>query len=161
MGWWDQKLQIPPGQRQAYAPPSPQYQPQQGYQQPAQQQPPPAPAEDPAQYEPPTPGDPHGYHTGTAKKMWAWKGNPQGGARETEVTGNCPSCGSPRFFSRSGAGVTTRNGVVQPSPECFECGYPRQQGDYGAPSAVASAGAARQKEAPPPPGSLASLRSLS
>ena len=72
-------------------------------------------------------GDPHNYH----RRMWGWRGDAKrGGARETAITGNCPDCDSPRFFSRSGNSViNTNTGLsASPRPECFECGYPHAQG---------------------------------
>jgi hypothetical protein len=117
-----------------------------------QEQPPPMPE----MYEAPDPTDPHGHH----RNWFRWRGNPKGGARETQITGNCPQCNSVRYFSRAGAGVTTSNGVVQPRPECFDCGYPNQQGEISGAIVTVQGGArpARQDEAPPPPGSLAHLR---
>lgn len=36
---------------------------------------------------------------------------------------NCPSCGSPNYFSRTSGSVTTTSGVMPPAPICSECGY--------------------------------------
>lgn len=57
------------------------------------------------------------YHIGDAIQVWG--GNKSGGVMETKTTGNCPSCGSPHFFSR-------RNGLKRghpPAPLCDSCGY--------------------------------------
>lgn len=156
--WWGEKLRgnQPAPQRQSFG--APIVQSQQFYPQQPQPQPgPPQPAPGPESYVPPEPGDPYGYH----KTMWQWQGNPNGGAGETQKVGNCPSCGSSRFFSRQSpeTGITTANGTVYPSPECAECGYPRQQGALGVSAkAVGNAIPARQGESLSPPGSLASLR---
>ena len=124
-----------------------------GYQQQQQQQAPPPVEED---YRPPDPGDPNGH----LRNVWKWQGNPRGGAGETARTGNCPSCGSPRYFSLQTpeTGKMDREGrMVYPSPECSDCGYPKQQGALAA-STVSGQAPARQAEAPPPPGSLGALR---
>jgi hypothetical protein len=107
-------------------------------------------------YEPPEPGDPYAHR----KNIWKWRGNLQGGAKETAVLGNCPACGSARYFSRQcpETAKTTQNGTFYPAPECFECGYPRQQGTLSTSTITAGATVARQAEAQAPPGSLASLR---
>ena len=62
--------------------------------------------------------------------IWHWQGNPQGGAKDTATLGNCPHCGPSNFFSRSnGMGTLNQNTgmMVHPAPECFECGYPRNE----------------------------------
>lgn len=79
--------------------------------------------------------------------IWQWGGNPRGGAGETATTGDCPNCGSPRFFSKRQGGVTTANGVVYPNPECMDCGYPREQGQLGVASAIIAGGPSRQADA--------------
>jgi hypothetical protein len=90
--------------------------------------------------------------------IWHWQGNPRGGAGETARTGNCPGCGSPRYFSLQTpeTGKMNREGqMVYPTPECADCGYPKQQGSLAA--GVRSSGAAvvaRQAEAPAPVGSI-------
>lgn len=90
----------------------------------------------------PIDGDPNEYH----RRMWGWTGNPRGGARETQTTGNCPSCGSPRFFSRSNAMVTNTNTgmACPPKPQCFECGYPNEQGTLSASTVVPGVKGSRQ-----------------
>lgn len=51
-----------------------------------------------------------------------WRG---GEAHRKEGTQHCPECGSPRVFSRRGAGTTvaTERGIAAPAPRCFECGW--------------------------------------
>jgi hypothetical protein len=71
-----------------------------------------------------------------------WRGDPMGGAKDSAVLGNCPACGSPRYLSRSSEAKMMANGTMaNPMPECFECGYPRQQGSLGV--GVRSMGAAK------------------
>lgn len=92
---------------------------------------------------------------GDAMRMWQGKE----GAQETARTGNCPECGSTLYFSRSSGKVTTAHGVVTPAPECFECGYPRQQGTIDA--VVSTDGSAPQPSRQGkmmPVGSLESLQ---
>lgn len=146
--WWGNKLGAP-APRQDYAPQQ-QRSPQDYLAQQQQQQQ--AAPQQPQQYEPPDPGDPHGHQKG----MWNWQGNPRGGLGETISTGNCPNCNSNKYFSRRDTGgVTTSNGVVYPSPECFECGYPRIQGSLGTPAAMGSGvEAARQPGSSAPGGSF-------
>jgi hypothetical protein len=112
-------------------------------------------------------GDPYGYHT----RIWGWTGDPRFGAGETNQTGNCPSCGGARFFSRSNAegagigtgGVMNRDGQkVYPTPECFDCGYPRHQGTIGVAPGGLLPGVAPARTVPlqqtiAPDGSLATL----
>lgn len=92
--------------------------------------------------------------------IWQWQGNPRGGAKETAELGSCPNCGSPRFFSRSnGNSVTTNHGVFYPAPECYDCGYPREQGILAGSAAKSGpAQAARGADAPPPPGSMVYIK---
>jgi hypothetical protein len=91
--------------------------------------------------------------------IWQWQGKE--GAAETARIGNCPSCGSTNFFSRSsGTVINTNSGTAaSPAPECFECGYPRNQGIIaGTASTSDPAMAARQGAAPSAPlGSIARL----
>lgn len=94
--------------------------------------------------------------------IWHWQGNPQGGAKDSATLGNCPHCGSTNYFSRAagGAVVNTSTGqMVAPTPECFECGYPRQQGALGQAHIEGPAMAARQGEKPSfaPEGSIGTL----
>lgn len=72
-------------------------------------------------------------HTPAGVAMRSWQGDPLGGAKETATVGSCPQCGSPRFFSRSSEKKFSQSTgtMVSPTPECFECGYPRQQGTLG------------------------------
>jgi len=101
------------------------------------------------------PYDPSRFH----EQIWQWGGSMRGGAGETARTGNCPNCGSPRYFSRAGAWpVTTATGVVQPGPECFECGYPRIQGALSGAQPTGAVHQARQGAGVEPTGTLASLR---
>lgn len=142
--WWANKLAptAPPPQR-AYDP-SPRQPAQVNFPQPQYRQP--APPEE-QEWQPNT-QDPS--KVGEVLPIWHWKGNPRGGAAETQ---GCPACGSPRFFSRQQTGgVSTSQGVVYPRPECFECGYPNEQGTLGVPASV-TAGAiqARQGESPAGP----------
>lgn len=95
--------------------------------------------------------------------LWKWRGNPRGGARDTAQLGNCPNCHGTRYFSRvgpDGSGRVTRSDGVtmDPAPECFECGYPRNQGSLGVPAGSGGALPARQAESAPPQGSIAHLR---
>jgi hypothetical protein len=78
----------------------------------------------------------------------AYKGTRQ--LREENAhTGNCPGCGSYRYFSRRSEGKTTQNGFVEPRPQCFECGYPNEQGALGiSAKAVGSAMPSRQGASP-------------
>lgn len=149
--WWANKLgtsQTPP--RQSPFAPAPQQTvaapvwPQQPQQQP------------PAPQEEFVPNEQNPTKVSEVLPIWQWKGNPRGAAGD--VTGNCPGCGSPRFFSRRSGAITTANGVVYPAPECADCGYPRDQGEIGIPSQVLDGGKAPSAEAPAPPGTLASLR---
>jgi len=151
--WWGQRLGVAPARREA--PGTPTYVAGQPY------PPPPVGATaPPAPMGPGGPGstdvhDPSGHHA----RIWEWQGNPRGGAGETAVTGNCPNCGSPRYFSKRGSGgVSTAAGVVYPAAECFECGYPRIQGTLSGPvSAQGPAHVARQGSSPAPSGVLGSL----
>jgi hypothetical protein len=94
-------------------------------------------------YTPPDPGDPHGHQ----RNIWSWSGNPRGGQGETATTGSCPNCFSTNYFSRRSDSITTQNGVMAPSPSCFECGYPRIQGNLGMPASVES-GVQNSRQAP-------------
>lgn len=68
---------------------------------------------------------------------------------ENAKTGDCPNCGSYRYFSRASEGKTTQNGFVPPRAQCFECGYPNEQGALGiSAKAVGSALPSRQGAAP-------------
>lgn len=167
-----QHLQQPQFQPQA---PPPGYQQPQPYQNPPQYQAPVQGAPDPA-YADFVPNTVDPSKMSEVLPIWGWhgnqkydhQGNPMGGAAESQASGNCPHCGSVQYFSRhngespgSSAGVTTANGVVYPAPECFECGYPRIQGNLAAPPGqqgpvtVVGTGAARQGARPAmPPGSL-------
>jgi hypothetical protein len=49
---------------------------------------------------------------------------------EDAQTGNCPDCGSNRYFSRRSEGKTTVNGFITPRPQCFDCGG-MEQGALG------------------------------
>lgn len=94
--------------------------------------------------------------------IWHWQGDPRGGAGETATLGPCPHCGSNNYFSRSsgmGNVVNTQTGaMVPPTPECFECGYPRLQGQLGTATVTGPAHAARQGAAPAPaPGTIGTL----
>lgn len=94
--------------------------------------------------------------------IWHWQGDMRGGAGETAMLGPCPHCGSNNYFSRSsgmGNVVNTTTGqMVPPTPECFECGYPRLQGALGTAHIEGPAMAARQGAAPAPaPGTIGSL----
>lgn len=77
------------------------------------------------------PGSPHGV--GDEVPLWQWKGNRLGGAGETMLTGNCPRCGSARYFSRrSESKINVNTGVMAaPRGECMDCGYPQDQGMIG------------------------------
>ena len=126
--WWGNKLGTPTQRPQQN--PVPQQRSPQDYLAQHQQQQVQAPQQP---YTPPDPGDPYGHQKG----IWNWQGNLKGGLGETLSTGACPECGSNQYFSRAGSGgVTTPNGVVYPAPECFECGYPRLQGNLGVPVSV-------------------------
>jgi hypothetical protein len=138
MGWWDSKLgrgpaapvqspllprgvgvQAPPAQA-PYAPAQAPYA---------------APQQVPGGYIPTT--EELGYDPNVnipaGVAMRSWRGDPMGGAKETDTLGSCPQCGSPRFFSRSSEAKYSQSvgAMVSPTPECFECGYPRQQGTLG------------------------------
>jgi hypothetical protein len=81
--------------------------------------------------------------------IWHWQGKE--GAAETQRIGACPNCHSNNYFSRStGSQINTNTGqMVPPAPECFECGYPRQQGALAGSAAIEGpAAAARQGNAP-------------
>ena len=125
-----------------------------GYQQPWQQGQPPPPAPPPETYTPPDPKDPMGH----MRNVWTFQGNfKDGAAKESSAMGNCPSCGSARFFSRANGGwsVTTDHGIFYPAPECIDCGYPREQGMVaGASVTSAPAMASRSAGAAPPAGSI-------
>lgn len=167
--WWGNKLNAPaapaappvydPSYRQAPPPAPGGYQPPQPFGAPPQQQ---QQYEQPPQpYTPPDPGDPNGH----LKRVWEYRGNPRGGAGDTMTLGDCPSCGSARYMSRSNTGGVMNSNTgqtVYPSPECADCGYPNQQGALaGSASATGPAMRAMQTEAPAPVGSLASLRQQS
>lgn len=165
--WWAEKLNngrpAVPQQQPVY--PSPQHPagpiaggfPAPPGQQPPQQ--PPAPPEE----APPPPGAENSALPG----WWNWRGNRKGAAAEST---NCPSCGSPRYFTqRSGGVLNTQTGLMAyPKPECMECGYPNEQGSSGMSDAQIQQGTAviahgparlaRQDEAAPPPGSIGHLR---
>lgn len=123
-------------------------------------QPAPPPPQHPVEtYEPPDQTDPHNHH----RNIWRWQGNQRGGAGETKRTGNCPACGSARFFSRAGNTVTNTNTglVAAPRAICEDCGYPLEQMGSGAGSGAKVVGRprmARQDEAEAPTGSLGHLR---
>jgi hypothetical protein len=77
-----------------------------------------------------------------------WKGSREG----LKETATCPSCGSIRYFSRQSAqtGKVSASGqTVYPAPECFECGYPREQGSLGAVAKVVGGGNASRQGAMP------------
>lgn len=104
------------------------------------------------------PGDPNAeISAGDAMRMWQGKE----GAKETAKTGNCPECGSHRYFSRSQGSVTNSNTgtVVAPRGECFECGYPNQQGSVDAVVKVVGDTRQAQQGRMMPVGSLESLQS--
>lgn len=169
MGWWDDKLN---GGNQAPLRPSPYAAPPQPVQPP--QAPagyyPPQPFGAPNQqqgYLPPQPPQPQPFvpntvdptKVGEVLPIWHWQGNQNGGAGETATVGNCPDCGSTRYFSRRNAGRMNKDGVmVAPAPECFECGYPRQQGNIDVSATVVGAARGSRQGDTPPLGSLASLR---
>lgn len=69
----------------------------------------------------------------------AWQG--RDAAKEQE---RCPSCNSPRYFSRQ-QGI--RRGPP-PAPECFECGYPLVQSGsgMGGLAGASSAGGGKSKQ---------------
>jgi ribosomal protein L37E len=149
MGWWDNKLGgRPAGPVQSpllprgvgvQAPP-PVYPGTQPYQQVQPYQQPYQPTAEELGYDPATE-----IPAGVA--MRTWKGDPSGGAKETATLGSCPQCGSPRYFSRSSEAKYSMSvgAMVSPTPECFECGYPRQQGTLGVGAKTqGSAKAARQ-----------------
>lgn len=162
--WWGDKLggtPRAPVRPPAYDPAVRAPGPPPGYQPPApfgQQAPPPVAPPPQQVYQPPDPGDPNGH----MKNVWSYQGNPRGGAGETATLGNCPECGSPRYFSRTnGGGVMSSTGqMVYPSPECSDCGYPNQQGVLAGTAGQITGGAraAPQAAAPAPVGSLASLQ---
>lgn len=68
---------------------------------------------------------------------------------DTSTLGDCPSCGSPNFFSRafSEGGTPLRN---PPMPQCHDCGYPLVQSGSGGGSltAVRAGGPARAAAQP-------------
>lgn len=152
--WWADKVGTarPTPQQRPYDP-APR---QQSYQAPPPVGTPQQVAQPPqAPQQPSSPGDPNGH----INNLWGWQGNPNGGLGESMTTGRCPNCNSDRFFSRkTSGGVTTSAGVVYPSPECFECGYPRIQGTLAASAPMQGELSARQSAAPAPLGSLESLR---
>jgi hypothetical protein len=168
VGWWADKLNgdnqaplrpspyaVPAGQA-TQAPPG--YYPPQPFGAPNQQQgylPPQPQVEQPFV---PNTVDP--TKVGEVIPIWHWTGNQSGGAGETATVGNCPSCGSTRYFSRrNGGGQMNKDGqIVPPAPECFECGYPKEQGNLGMPTQLTGATAPSRQGDTPPPGSLASLR---
>lgn len=98
----------------------------------------------------------------TGKLNWRrWGGDMRAGAGETARIGNCPECGSNQYFSRSNGdgGHMMSNGVMAyPKPECFACGYPRQQGAIGTGAKIVGGAIASRQGAAPPPGSLAALQ---
>lgn len=117
MGWWDKKIgpavqaprpnpNLPRGV--GYQPQQPQYAPQYAPQQPLT-------AEE-LGYDPNTQ-----VPAGEAMRRW-------GGTKQAQAEGSCPECGSPRFFSRAQGAKMGPGGMAAPAPECFDCGYPRQQG---------------------------------
>ena len=65
---------------------------------------------------------------GTAERIW--QGSKEVQAETARVGGSCPNCGSPRYFSHvQGAVMNSKTGqTAAPTPGCFDCGYPRQQG---------------------------------
>jgi hypothetical protein len=90
--------------------------------------------------------------------IWQWQGKE--GAAETARIGTCPNCHSTNYFARSsGTVINTNNGTsAAPAPECFECGYPRQQGALGQAHVEGPAMASRQGASPSAPmGSIARL----
>jgi hypothetical protein len=96
--------------------------------------------------QPPMP-DQNGYIT-VDQAIRGWKGDPRAGLSENST---CPACGSFRYFQRTRGAVTTQHGVVYPRPECFECGYPTEQGALGiSASTTGSSIQARQGAAPTP-----------
>lgn len=125
--------------------------PQQPSYAPAMPQPPAAPYEG---WQPSA--DPH--WVGEMLPIWQWQGNPRGGAAETEL---CPDCGSSNYFSRASEAKINQYGQrVLPAPECFNCGYPRQQLALGPAAVSGAAQASRQGQAPAaPPGSVGTLSS--
>jgi hypothetical protein len=145
--WWSKKLGVPqqpppprpdPRMVPQYAQP-PQYQ-QQQYQQPQGY----------PQQQPPVPVTPDGK-INVMDAVSTWQGDPNGAAGNN--VGPCPNCGSEKYMASSRGAVTTQNGVVYPSPDCFECGWPRlQQGSgSGQISTAKSTGpvrASRQGEIP-------------
>lgn len=102
--------------------------------------------------------NPQGDKVGDVLPIWQWQGKE--GAAETAKTGNCPNCNSTNYFSRSsGSVINTQSGTqATPAPECFECGYPRQQGALGMAHVEGPAMASRQGATPnAPQGSIARL----
>lgn len=157
MTWWANKVGAP-AQRQAPQRP-PVAPPQGGY-----------PVAPPTQYQqqaPPQEQQEFAPNTTDPTKVsdvlpiWQWQGNERGGLGESRKVGNCPSCNSPRFFSRAnGAGVLNHNTgqTYYPQPECADCGYPREQGSLGvASSTVGASLPARQGAAPAPPGAIGQM----
>lgn len=84
--------------------------------------------------------------------IWHWQGDQRAGAGETAKMGACPNCGSNNYFSRStGSVINTQSGQsAAPAPECFECGFPRQQGALGSAHIEGPSMAARQGQSPTP-----------
>ena len=82
--------------------------------------------------------------------IWQWQGDQRGGAGETVRTGACPACHSNNYFSRSSGSVINVNSgqSAAPAPECFDCGYPREQGGLGSAHVEGPAMAARQGATP-------------
>jgi hypothetical protein len=138
---------VRPANPNAWGQPQGGLQPQQ-FQQPQQQQ--------PAQEFVPNTTDP--TKMSEVLPIWQWQGNVKGGLGESMTTGDCPACGSARFFSRTnGGGVMNANtGVTYyPKPECADCGYPNEQGSLGVSAqATGSALPSRQGAAPAPPGAI-------
>ncbi len=141
--WWANKLGTAPRP----APRSPQYEPAPrtptGFQ-------PPAPFGSQQQqydYQPEqqTPVNEKGeVEAGYAMRAWQ-------GTQAAQDGGTCPACGSFRFMSRMGpetGKINSQGQMVYPSPECFECGYPKNQGSLGAAAKpIGGAAPARQDAA--------------
>lgn len=133
--WWGNKLGTPAPPRQGNYPPSAA---PRGF-----QPPPPVGAPQEQRYQESPPED-NGLKPGemtAGQAMREWKGT-----AAAQNTGNCPHCNSPRYFERRTGGVTTSNGVVYPKGECFECGYPNEQGQLGSDvsQVIGGASSARQ-----------------
>lgn len=47
----------------------------------------------------------------------------RGGEATRRETMNCPDCGSPYVFSRTGRGANTMINGAHPAPRCYECGW--------------------------------------